>query len=161
MYTGLNLIAICELRWKDLNLTFSPCVIDGFTLPPISIRIPKPGKKTSAGACTSIEIPNTVLPTLLDLKSRRGGADPSEFVLVSANGIQVSPARVRSTLKQIGASLGISWISWQDFRKIYSKFVAEFLLKPYSAWAADAALPSISRSLTGQSSSAVFIRPLR
>lgn len=153
MYTGLPLTTICNLRWKDLNLTLFPRMSDGERLPPISLRGSKDVRK---GSPTTIEIPDPILPTLLDLRSRRVDTDPNDLVLVSGDGAQLSPADVRTALKQIGVRLGVPEISWQDFRRIHKKFVLEFLLKPYSVWTAEGILSSRIRSMNGGVCAAEF-----
>lgn len=140
IYTGLTLMEICELRWKDVNVRLSPCRVEGEELPATSILVRKEWNKRSVGdakggRAKSVEIPDALMPTLLDLKWRKVYTDANDFVLVSANGDRISAAAVGSRrLKAIGESLGMSRLSWQDFRRIHRKFALEFLLTPYSIW---------------------------
>lgn len=151
IYTGLTVTEICDLRWRDLNLTFLPSIIDGERLPPISLRVRRePSRRdgyVDTGSSMSLEIPGPVLPGLLDLRSQRVDADPDDYVLVSRGFVQITPADFRSCLNQIGACLGIPNISWQDFRKFHKVLTVERVLNSNSASGADAALPSSIRSL--------------
>jgi integrase len=153
IYTGLTVTAICDLRWRDLNLTFLPCIIDGERLPPISLRVRRKSSRSDrnvdTGKSMGFEIPGPVLPGLLDLRSQRVDADPDDYVFVSRGGGQITPAHLQSGLRQIGVCLGIPTISWQDFRKFNRILAVEFVLNPYSSSTADVILPSSIRSMHG------------
>jgi integrase len=163
IYTGLTVTEICDLRWRDLNLTFLPCTIDGERLPPISLRVRRKSNKSNGnvgtGSSMSLEIPGPVLPGLLDLRSQRVDADANDYVLVSRWGVQITPAGFRSGLRQIGVCLGIPTISWQDFRKFSKILKVEFVLNPNSGSGADVILPSSIRSLHAIPFVGEFIRP--
>ena len=130
--SGLNIPEICNLQWRDVNMTESAKYVDGELIPAMNIAVSAQWNRSGLGDWKrsrkrNIEIPDVLVPILENLRSRNGNPNPDGFVLLSETGQPILPTSIRvGRLKPIGRKLGIPWLSWQVLRRVQTGFMSEF-----------------------------------
>jgi integrase len=130
--SGLNIAEICNLQWRDVNMTESAKYVDGELIPAKNIAVSAQWNRSGLGDWKrsrkrNIEIPDVLIPILENLRSQNGNPHPDSFVLLSETGQPIPPTSIRvGRLKPIGRNLGIPWLSWQVLRRAHTGFVSEF-----------------------------------
>jgi integrase len=129
--TGMNMVEICELQWKHVNLTDSECNIDGEVVPEQSIAVRARWNRTglddmNCSRNRDIDIPEPLFPILESLRRRKSNTKAHDFVVASQSGQPLAKSSRISRLKPIGQKLGIPWLSWQDLRRAYTASLSEF-----------------------------------
>ncbi len=130
--TGMNIVEICQLQWKHVNLTDRDLYIDGELIPERSIAVRAPWNRASLddmhfGRNRDIDIPELLFPILERLRRRKSNTKAQDFVLVSYSGQPLLATNFRiSRLKPIGRKLGIPWRSWHALRPAHSASLSEF-----------------------------------
>ena len=130
--TGMNMVEICELQWKHVNLTDSERYIDGEVVPERSIAVRARWNRTGlddlhSGRNRDIDIPEPLFPILERLRRRKSNTKAHDFVVTSQSGQPLLATSIRvPQLKPIGQKLGIPWLSWHDLRRAYTASLSEF-----------------------------------
>ena len=130
--TGMNIVEICQLQWKHVNLTDRDRYIDGELIPERSIAVrarwnPAGLDDMHFGRNRDIDIPEPLFPILEGLRRRQSTTKAHEFVLVSDSGEPLLATSFRiSRLKPIGRKLGMPWLSWHTLRRAHSASLSEF-----------------------------------
>jgi integrase len=131
----LNIQEICNLQWRDVNLTESAKYVDGELIPAKNIAVSAQWNRTGLGDWKrsrkrTIEIPDVLIPILENLRSQNRNPHPDGFVLLSETGKPIPPTSIRvARLKPIGRKLGIPWLSWHVLRRAHKGFMSEFRLQ--------------------------------
>ena len=132
--TGMSLVEICNLRWKHVNLTDSERLVEGESVPPLTLTVRNSWNLDNVGNSRSgsrnriIEIREPLFSTLRELIRRNPSPQGDSPVLISNKKGPILPSSIRiSYLKQVGRSLGLPWLTWQVLRRARSSFVAEVL----------------------------------
>jgi integrase len=130
--TGMNIVEICELQWKHVNLRNSEMYLDGELIPPRCLAVRARWNLSGIGDTNharnrNIEIPERLLSHFRELSRRRANPNRNDFVLVSETGGPIPPESIRAErLKPIGKKLGIPWLSWQVLRRAHVSLLAEY-----------------------------------
>jgi integrase len=129
--SGLNIQEICNLQWRDVNMTESAKYIDGELIPANNIAVSAQWNRTGLGDWKrsrkrTIEIPDVLIPILENLRSQNRNPHSDGFVLLSETGKPIPPTSIRvARLKPIGRKLGIPWLSWHVLRRAHKGFMSE------------------------------------
>jgi site-specific recombinase XerC len=130
--TGMNLLEICKLQWKHVNLTESAQSVDGEVIPPRTIAVREQWNRiglgdSKRGRKRNIEIPELLFSMLANRRDQKASISPDEFVLVSETGHPLSPPDVRmGRLTPVARKLGLPWLSWLVLRRAHSALLLEF-----------------------------------
>jgi integrase len=130
--TGMNMVEICELQWKHINLSDSERFIDGEAVPERSIAVRARWNRTGlddlhSGRNRDIDIPESLFPILERLRRRKSNTKAHDFVVTSQSGEPLLATCIRvPQLKPIGQKLGIPWLSWHHLRRAYTGSLSEF-----------------------------------
>ncbi len=130
--TGMNIVEICELQWKHVNLTDSDSYMDGELIPERSIAVRPRWNRAGLedmhrGRNRYIQIPEPLFLILEGLRRRKTITNPDDFVLVSESGLPLLATSYRiSRLKPIGRKLGMPWLSWHVLRRAHSASSSAF-----------------------------------
>ena len=129
--TGMNMVEICELQWKHVNLTDSERYIDGEVVPERSIAVRAKWNRSGlddqhSSRNRDIDIPEPLFPILEMLRRRKPNSKAHDFVVASQNGQPLATSGRISRLRPIGQKLGIPWLSWHDLRRAYTASLSEF-----------------------------------
>lgn len=124
--TGLRIGEATGLRWKHVNLTDQPKILDMEVLPPFSLAVRENyvmGRYDTLKSKESrrlVPIPEWFAPRLASL----GSALDTTTTPVFANGSRLAPidqhhlaARV---LKKVAKTLNMEWVSWHCFRHTFA-----------------------------------------
>ena len=130
--TGMNIVEICELQWKHVNLTDSDRYVDGELIPERSIAVRARWNRAGLedmhrGRNRDIDVPEPLFLILEGLRQRKANTKPDDFVLVSDSGLPLLATSFRiSRLKPIGRKLGIPGLSWHILRRARTASLSEF-----------------------------------
>ncbi len=132
VFTGLNVVEICGLQWKHINLSMSRQDSDGESIPARTIAVRKQwyrGELERVKPCRLRDVPisPSLLQVLLKLRSREKFTGPDDFVLVSRAGTPVNQTNVlERRLKPISKQVQVPMLSWHLFLRTRKALVAEF-----------------------------------
>jgi integrase len=130
--TGMNILEICNLQWKHVNLTDWARLVEGGLIPPRSIAVRTHWNNVGLGDSKrgrqrNIEIPDLLVSMFENVRDRRANPVPDDFVLVSEDGEPVVPGTIREgRLKPIGRKLGLPWLSWRVLVRAHTALLSEF-----------------------------------
>ena len=130
--TGMNLLEICKLQWRHVNLTRTALAVDGETIPPRSIAVREQWNRIGLGDSKlghkrNIDIPEPLFSLLTNRLVEKASISPDGFVLESEMGQPISPANVRmGRLTPIARKLGLPWLSWRVLRRAHTALLLEF-----------------------------------
>ncbi len=130
--TGMNLVEICKLKWRHVNLTECAQSVDGEVIPPRSIAVREQWNRAGLGDSKrgrkrNIEIPEPLFSMLANRRVQKASISPDEFVLVSETGQPISPANVRmGRLTPVARQMGLPWLSWLVLRRAHTALLLEF-----------------------------------
>ena len=125
--TSMNIAEICGLRWKRLNLTAEPVIMDAELLPPFHAGVREQWYKRQWGSVKAkarrrnVLLPRWAVKELLELQQRPKwvGLDDSVFAGCSGNP-QSENAMLKRHVKPAGAKLGMPWLSWHHLRHTFA-----------------------------------------
>jgi integrase len=130
--TSMNVAEICGLQWKRVNLTDAWANVDGEAVPPRTIAVRKQWYRGELGSVKkksrirNLPIPESLLPTLIELSRRRSFTGPEDYVLVSRAGTPIDEHNIAARrLKPIGAAVSMPWLSWHVFRRTHTTLAKE------------------------------------
>jgi integrase len=130
--TGMNIVEICNLQWKHVNLTRNAVQVDGELIPAMNIGVRARWNRiglgdTKKGRKRNIAIPKPLLFVLENLRARNGNPPPEHFVLESQSGQPISPARFHTgRLKPFGRKVGAPWLTWRVLGRAHMAALSEF-----------------------------------
>ena len=129
-------------RWKHVNLTDSPRVLEGAPIPPYSIAVRMQWNRTGLGSASqsrnrNISVPVALFAVLANWALEKT-PDPAEFVLGSDTGQALSPADLSpSRLVGVGRRLGIPRLCWRALCRAHVMLFPEFRPRFHSIAADD------------------------
>ena len=132
LLTDMNVAETCGLKWKHVNLSDIVYHGSGETLEAwtISVRMQiyrGEYRAVVSGRNRTVEIPELLQLSLLDLKHRPEHNSAEDFVLVSRCGTPVNPDNIAARrLKAIGEVLELSWLSWKVFHRTGIELPGQF-----------------------------------
>jgi integrase len=135
--TGMGVSEICGLQWKYVNLTDSKVSIEGVSIAPRSIFVKN--QHNSAGLVgvnahrvRTVDIPEALFQTLLNLKQQQNDPDPNRLVSPSRDGTPVNPYSLRvQRLRQIGRKVNMPGLSWQILTRAHNALMSELRTRFY------------------------------
>ena len=132
LLTDMNLVEICGLQWKYVNLSSNRSPVEGDWIAAKTIAIRNQWyrgefRPVTVSRSRSIPVTELLSSVLGDLKLRRRLTRPQDFVLASQSGNPVDPGNIaKRRLKSIGQSCGMPWLSWQVFSRTHVRLRSEF-----------------------------------
>jgi integrase len=133
--TGMSLVEILGLQWKQLNLSEVEVNVDGRKLKPRTIAVSNQlyrGKVETVAKSRhrSLIIPAPLLRILLELRGRQLFTGPNDFVLVSRAGTSVNQNNLLARrLRPIARQIGVPTVSCQAFRGVRKMLATEYGIK--------------------------------
>ena len=131
MLTSMNVVEICGLQWKHVNLTGTWSRTTDEPIPPFTIAVRKRWYRgelegVSAAHAKNRSIPELLLPILITLSGRGRWTGPDDFVLVSRVGTPINAINITARrLRTIGNELQMPWLTWSVFRRGHFALKAE------------------------------------
>jgi integrase len=125
--TSMNIAEICGLRWKRINLTTEPIMMDDELLPAGMAAVREQWYKSEWGSVKAKArrrhslLPRWVIEELKELRQREQwtGADDPVFAGESGRPL-CENAIVQRYLKPAGRKLGMPWLAWHDLRRTFA-----------------------------------------
>ena len=115
--TSMNIAEICGLKWKRVNLTCAPIIMDAELLAPLMAAVREQwykGEWSSVKAKSrrrSVHLPRWVVTALAELREREHWVGPVDPVFAGTSGKPVCEnAIVQRNLKPAGARLDMPWL---------------------------------------------------
>ena len=131
MLTSMNIVEICGLQWKHVNLTGTSSNTTDGPIPPFTIAVRKRWYRgeledVSGVRARNHSIPELLLPILITLSGRGRWTGADDFVLVSRVGTPVNAINITARrLRTIGNELQMPWLTWNVFRRGHFALKAE------------------------------------
>jgi site-specific recombinase XerC len=124
IFTGLNMLEICGLQWKHVNLGESPRRNESDIIPPKSIAVRRQlnaGRldEVRSSRIRNVPVSGVVIPLLEKLSQNPLCAKPDDLVFTSRTGAALWPANLHERLKRLGNELDMQWISWHQLTKAH------------------------------------------
>ena len=134
IFSGLNMLEICGLQWKYMNLSEIPLGVDGEFIPPRSIVVKKQWNAGELGDVRNsririVGVSGLLLSLLTKMSYEMRYTKPDDFVFTSRSGNALWPANLHERLKPVCAELEIPWLSWHLFTKAHKTLAAELALQ--------------------------------
>lgn len=125
--TSMNIAEICGLKWKRVNVTDAPIVMDAELLPAFMAGVREQWYKGEWGSVKAkarrrnVLLPRWVAQDLAELRNRDCWVGPEDPVFAGTGGRPVCEnAIVQRHLKPPGRKLGMPWLSWHDLRRTFA-----------------------------------------
>ena len=125
--TSMNVAEICGLKWKRVNLTAEPIIMDDDLLPPFMAGVREQWYKRQWSSVKAnarrryVLLPQWAVEELRELQQRENWVGPEDPVFAGKSGHPLCEnAIVQRHLKPIGAKLGMPWLSWHDLRRTFA-----------------------------------------
>jgi len=131
VFTGMNMVEICGLQWKYVNLETVERTVDGEAIPPRTIAVRKKwcrGELELVKECREryIRIPEPLLQPLRTLRRRPSFTGPEDFVFVSRAGTPVNQTNIlERRLKPISKLAQVPALSWHLFLRTREALASE------------------------------------
>jgi integrase len=125
--TSMNLAEMCALRWKRLNLSPEPILLDGEIIPAHSVAVRENFYQGNFGTPKTINrrrcvaLPQAAVAELKLLKQTTRFAGPDDIVFATRRGTPGHASNLRRRIiKPVGKVLGIPWLNWNCFRNTFA-----------------------------------------
>jgi integrase len=125
--TSMNVAEICGLKWKRINLTAEPIIMDDELLPSFMAAIRQQWYKGQWGSVKAkarrrfVHLPKWAVDELQQLRNRKEWVGPEDAVFAGAAGKPLCEnAIVQRHIKPSGKKLGMPWLSWHDLRRTFA-----------------------------------------
>jgi integrase len=125
--TSMNVAEICGLRWKRLNLTAEPVIMDDELLPSHRAGVREQWYKRQWGSVKArarrrnVLLPKWAVVELSELQQRARWVGPEDPVFAGTSGHPLCENAISHRhLKPIGAKLNMPWLSWHDLRRTFA-----------------------------------------
>lgn len=134
IFAGLNMLEICGLQWKSINLGEVPRDLEGSIIPPGCIAVKKQLDAghlvdVRANRLRNVEMSEILLTVFRRLHQNQLRVQPDDFVFVSRPGSPLWPANLQLRLKSLGRDLDMPLLSWHLFTKMRETIMAELTPK--------------------------------
>ena len=129
--TGLNVVEICGLQWKNVNLEMVNQDLDGVTILPTTIAIKMQWYRgglecVKKSRVRDVLIPQPLLRILLELRERAKFTGSEDFVLVSRGGSPVNQGNtLERRLRPISIKTQGPTLSWLLFLRTRKALMSE------------------------------------
>ncbi len=121
--TGLRIGEAMGLRWRWVNLTAEPAIVEAEVIPPMSVAVRENyvrGRYQSlktARSSRNVPVPAWFAPRLAALMTTGISATPEDPVFRASNGHPLDQHNLaRRALKPAAQALGMPWVSWHCLR---------------------------------------------
>ena len=125
--TSMNIAEICGLKWKRVNLTAEPMIMDDELLPPFMAAVREQWYKGQWGSVKAkarrryLLLPQWAVEQLRELQQREKWIGPEDPVFAGIRGRPLCEnAIIQRHVKPAGAKLGMPWLSWHDLRRTFA-----------------------------------------
>jgi integrase len=125
--TSMNIAEICGLKWKRLNLTTEPIIMDAELLPPFRAAVREQwylgewGSVKAKSRRRDVPLPRWIVEQFIELKRRDQWVGPEDPVFTGATGKPLCEnAILQRHLRPAGTKLGMPWLSWHDLRRTFA-----------------------------------------
>jgi integrase len=125
--TSMNVAEICGLRWKRINLTGEPIIMNDELLPPFMAGIREQWYKGAWGSVKAkarrryVPLPKWAVEELQQLRCRQDWVGSEDPVFAGLSGKPPSEnAIIQRHLKPAGRKLGMAWLSLHDLRRTFA-----------------------------------------
>jgi integrase len=125
--TSMNVAEICGLKWKRVNLTAQPIIMDDELLPPYMAGVREQWYKGQWGSVKArarrryIVLPQWAVEELRVLQRRDKWAGPEDPVFAGGSGKPLCENAIKQRhLKPAGLKLSMPWLSWHDLRRTFA-----------------------------------------
>src|SRR6266853_6192041 len=125
--TSMNVAEMCGLRWKRINLTEKPIIMDAESLPAFTADVREQWYKRQWGSLKAkarrrdVLLPRWAVAELRELRQREKWVGPEDPVFAGKSGqTSCENAIIKRHLKPAGAKLGIPWLSWHHLRHTFA-----------------------------------------
>jgi integrase len=125
--TSMNVAEICGLKWKRVNLTGEPVIMDDELLPASMAAVRQQWYKGQWGSVKAkarrryVPLPSWAVEELRQHQGREEYVGPEDAVFAGLGGKPVCEnAIVQRHLKPAGRELGMPWLSWHDLRRTFA-----------------------------------------
>ena len=130
MTTGMAVSEICELRWRDVNLTDTAVYCDGEVIPPCHALVRRPPNNgqsvvPAARRTRVVEIPEPIVRRFHRLRRGLREFEPETFLLKNRGGNPLHPGDICSRLGPIGREVGIPWLSWPALKRAHQTLISD------------------------------------
>jgi integrase len=129
--TGMNIVEICGLQWKNVNLETVNQDLDGETILPTTIAIKMQWYRgelecVKKSRVRNVLIPQPLLRILRGLKERAKFTGPEDFVLVSRGGSPVNQGNtLERRLRPLSIKTRVPTLSWILFLRTRKALMSE------------------------------------
>lgn len=139
--TSMNVAEICGLRWKRVNLTSEPVIMDGESLPPHSIAVREQwrsgayGTVKAAARRRNLPLPKLLVEALQGVKILAtvniSAAVSGELpVFPGRNGPLDQGAMLKRQVRPAGATIGAPGLGWHDLRRTFATLADQLGMTP-------------------------------
>ncbi len=125
--TSMNIAEICGLKWKRVNLTSAPIIMDADLLPAFKAGVREQWYKGEWGSVKAkarrrnVPLPQWAVGQLLNLQHRPKWVGPEDPVFAGVGGRPLCEnAILQRHLKPAAAKLGTPWLSWHHLRHTFA-----------------------------------------
>jgi integrase len=125
--TSMNVAEICGLKWKRVNLTKQPVIMDAELLPPFTVGVREQwflgqwGSVKARARRRYVVLPQWAVEQLKELQNRARCVGPEDPVFAGTSGRPLcANAIAKRHLKPAGAKLGMPWLNWHDLRRTFA-----------------------------------------
>jgi integrase len=125
--TSMNVAEICGLKWKRVNLTAQPIIMDDELLLPSMAGVREQWYKGQWGSVKAkarrrnVVLQQWAVEELRELQQREEWVGPEDTVFAGTSGKPLCEnAIVQRHLKPAGRKLGMPWLSWHDLRRTFA-----------------------------------------
>jgi integrase len=132
IFTDMNLSEICGLKWRYLNLSFNPRLLDTELLPAKTIAVRNQSYRGEFRPVIDsrqrfLPIPDPLYSLLCDLRAWSRFNGLHDFVFASRRGTPINPDNFGTRrLKAIGRVLEMPWLSWSVFQRTHVSLKTQF-----------------------------------
>ena len=130
--TSMNVAEICGLKWKRVNLTAEPIIMDDELLLPFTAGVREQWYKGEWGSVKkkarrrAVPLPQWVVEELRELRNREKWVGPEDPIFAGRDGKPLCEnAIVKRHLKPAGLKLGMPWLAWHDLRRTFATLADE------------------------------------
>jgi integrase len=124
--TSMNAAELLGLKWRRVNLTDSPVLLDGepVILPRFSLAVREnfyrgyPGSVKRPARRRNVPLTEIAIKILQEIRDQSKFTGPEDPVFASRKGTPLNECNLRKrVLKPAGAEIGCPWLSWTVFRR--------------------------------------------
>jgi len=136
VFTGMSLVEVLGLQWKQVNLSEIEVSIEGRRIGPRAIAVRNQLYRGRLEAVAKSRVRNRSIPSplfhaLLRLRDRPRFTGPNDFVLASQVGTPINQNNILARrLRPIARQLGVPSVSSQTFRRVRDALLTECDKKP-------------------------------